>query len=360
MSAADDIDALTPEGEIFRAKIDRLERQLRFAKIEADEAKELRKSVMKLEKELGILNRVSQKRQPPKWLASPPKKTAGKYHGTPWLLLSDLHLDEVVVPAQVMGVNAYNRQIALLRLRETFSNTIMVIRDMWQGVVYDGIVVALAGDNFSGIIHEELKETNEDTILGSLDFWIDHLAAGLLLLADEFGKVHVPVVVGNHGRNTRKPRHKHRARDNFDWFLGRSLMRIFESDKRITFDVSEAADTIVPAYGRSVVVTHGDQTQGGGGIGGIWPPIMRMDARKSQRYAAVDMPYDLLVMGHWHQLTFGPNWIVNGAMKGYDEFAFDMNFGFEPPQQALWLMTPEHGKTLTAPIFSLDKKKEGW
>lgn len=359
MSSEKKLDALTPETEILQAKIDKMDRQLRYAQAEAGEAKELRRAVRKLEKELGIVARVSQQRQPPKWLKSP-KMRAGSRHGTPWLLLSDLHLDEVVVPAEVMGVNAYNRHIALHRLKATFTNTVRVARDMWQGVTYDGIVVALAGDNFSGLIHEELKETNEDTILGSLDFWIDHIASGLLMLADEFGKVHAVVVVGNHGRLTRKPRMKHRARDNFDWFLGRALMRIFERDQRITFDVSEAPDAIVPSYGHRVVVTHGDQTQGGGGIGGIWPPIMRLDARKSQRYAAVDLPYDLLVMGHWHQLTFGPNWIVNGSLKGYDDYAFNMNFGFEPPQQALWLMTPEHGKTLTAPIFSLDRDREGW
>ena len=38
----------------------------------------------------------------------------------------------------------------------------------------------------------------------------------------------------------------------------------------------------------------------------------------------------------------------------------DMNsFEFEPPQQAAWLMTPEHGKTWTAPILSADRKSEG-
>jgi hypothetical protein len=109
-----------------------------------------------------------------------------------------------------------------------------------------------------------------------------------------------------------------------------------------------------------VCVTHGDQVTGGSGIGGIWPPIMRLDARKRARYAAVQQPYDLLVMGHWHQLTWGPNFIINGSLVGYDEYAAVSNFGFQEPAQALWLMTPERGRTWMAPIYAQDRAKEGW
>jgi hypothetical protein len=196
--------------------------------------------------------------------------------------------------------------------------------------------------------------------LGSILHWLDRIGAGISLLADEYGKVHVPVVVGNHSRRTRKPRSKFRARDNFDWFIGHLLARQFANDKRVTFDVAESADTIVESYGHRVMVTHGDQASGGAGIGGIWPPIMRLDARKRQRQAAVQQPYDLMVLGHWHTLTFGPSWIVNGSLKGYDEYAYTSNFGFEQAAQALWLMTPEHGKTFTAPIYPTDRKREGW
>jgi hypothetical protein len=67
-----------------------------------------------------------------------------------------------------------------------------------------------------------------------------------------------------------------------------------------------------------------------------------------------------MILGHWHQLVFGPKFIVNGSLKGLDEYAFIGNFGFEPPQQACWLMTPEHGRTFVAPILPQDRTKEGW
>lgn len=352
-------EARAEDGDLRRAEAAAadLRRQLMQAKSDrtaADEAAE------RARKELALMLRLDDGRSmdPPTWTKRPPK--VRKHHGTPWLLLSDLHLDEVVQPAEIGGVNAYNRAIAERRLQATFERAVEICGTYWSGITYDGIVCPLAGDIYSGDIHDELTQTNEDTILGSILHWTDRLASGLALLADEFGHVHVPVVVGNHSRRSRKPRSKFRARDNFDWFTGHLLARQFAKDPRVTFDVSEAADVLVDAYDRKVCVTHGDQARGGGGIGGIWPPIMRLDARKRQRSAAINAPYDLMVLGHWHQLTFGPSFVMNGSLKGYDEYAYTENFGFEPPQQALWLMTPEHGKTMTAPILPANRKAEGW
>lgn len=348
--------AETPEVEELRRRTFELERRLLAAGDVEKRAKDAEARIARLERELGILTNIGMSK-PPAWLTSSKKQS---HQATAWLMLSDLHLDEVVEPDQVMHTNKYDREIAVGRLERTFQNFVKVTKQNWTSISYDGAVVCLGGDIFSGDIHDELKESNEDTMLGSLDFWIDHLARGIGQVADEFGKVHVPVVVGNHGRTSRKPRAKFRARSNFDWFVGRALQRMFASDSRVTFDVSEAADTLVACYGTTVMLTHGDQASGGGGIGGIWPPIMRLNARKKQRQEAVGQGYDLLVMGHWHQLVMGKDFIVNGSLKGQDEFGFVENFGFEQPQQACWLITPEHGVTWTAPIFSQDRKVEGW
>lgn len=344
-----------------RRKLEQANDELRRKLADAKSARTIADDIAdRAARQLALMLKLDEGRpsEPPTWTRKTPK--AGTHVGTPWLLLSDLHLDEVVQPAEMGGVNAYNRKIAELRLQSTFEHTVDLLRNYWSGIAYDGIVVAMAGDNFSGDIHEELSETNEDTMLGSLLHWSDQLAAGISLLADEFGKVHIPVVVGNHGRRSRKPRMKLRARDNFDWFLGHLLARTFAHDKRVTFDVSESADAFVQSYDQTVCITHGDQASGGAGIGGIWPPIMRLNARKSAQKAATGQPYDLLCMGHWHQLVFGKGFIVNGSLKGYDEYAHINNFGYEPPQQGLWLMTPEHGQTMTAPILPGNRKKEGW
>ena len=294
----------------------------------------------------------------PKWLA--PKKPSGAHRATIVAILSDTHFDEVVNPDELGGLNAYDRDIATQRLKRWAEGIIKLSRHYLTGVKYDGIVVMLGGDIFTGNLHD-LAETNEDTIFGSLLYWSEQVAAALDVLATEFGKLHVPVVVGNHGRITRKPRTKLRARDNLDYVLGHMLSRQMASPN-ITFDIPENTDSWVKVYDTMHLLTHGDQTTGGGGVGGIWPPIMRMSGRKAQRYAAEGLTFDTIVMGHWHQLIMSPEQglIVNGSLKGYDEYAAVNNFRPERAQQAMWLVTPERGITLSAPIMVADRTKEGW
>jgi hypothetical protein len=323
------------------------------------EVLQLVEKVADLERTLGFVDQVQDSLlEPPSWLA--PRTVGKKKHATLTLLLSDTHFDEVVLPEEVGDLNKYDRRIAEIRLKLWADNSMKMARQYLSGVTYDGVVVMLGGDIFSGDIHEELAQTNEDTMLGSLLHWSEQICAALLMFADEFGKVHVPCVVGNHGRMSRKPRMKLRARTNFDWLLGKMIERHLAHDKRFTFQISENADTMVNIYQYGHLLTHGDQVSGGGGIGGIWPPIMRMRARKAQRAMDTGQPFSTLWMGHWHQYISTPYMIVNGSTKGVDEYAWLNNFGVEPPQQALAIVTPEHNITIQAPIFCSDRTKEKW
>lgn len=284
----------------------------------------------------------------PRWITKAPRR--GETSAIPTAILSDLHLDEVVYPAQVNYVNAYNREIAEKRLRNFFDNVVELSRDYLHGLTYEGMVLPLGGDLFSGIIHEELVETNAATIFESLLYWSEPMAAGIRHLRDVFGRVFLPCVVGNHGRRQRKPHAKNRAQDNFDYFFYHLLAKLLSTEKGISFAISEAADQPYVIYNTRYLLTHGDQFRGGSGIAGLLSPLMIGDARKRQREQAVSRPYDYLVMGHWHQLSFIRNLIVNGSLKGYDEYAYISNFHFEPPRQAFWITDAKHGVTIQAPI----------
>lgn len=293
--------------------------------------------------------------KPPKWLTRTPKKA--ERVATLCTVLSDLHLDERVDPAEVDGRNAYSREIACQRMERYFGGVVKIARHYLAGLTYEGVVLFLAGDTISGDIHEELSETNEGTALETVLFWTEQMAAGITTLADEFGRVHVPAVVGNHGRRTRKPRAKKRARDNFDWLIAQMLARHFHTDERVTFQIPDSTDALVEVYDSTFLLTHGDQVGGGGGIGGIWPPLMRMIAKKQTRF-----DFDALVCGHWHTLIMAPSsgLIVNGSLKGYDEYAAVSNFVPERAQQALWTVAPGAGVTFSAPVFCDDQAAEGW
>jgi len=295
---------------------------------------------------------------PPQWLT--PKKAKTAHHATITTILSDTHFDEQVNPDEVGGVNAYSREIATLRLRRYFDGCVMIARTMMSGVTFDGAVCMLGGDLVSGDIHEELAQTNEDSTLGTVLYWSELIAAGIGQLADEFGKVHVPVVVGNHGRRTRKPRAKGRARDNFDWMIGMLVAREFRADDRVTFDIPDAFYTQFDIYGTTYRLEHGDQASGGGGWMGPLGPIMRRQVKVEQQAQTLDSPFDHMVVGHYHTYVSLPRATMNGSLKGVDEYALMGGFGTEDPQQAMWLTTPERGITMRAPVLCLDRKAEGW
>jgi hypothetical protein len=316
----------------------------------------------KLQQQLTLIEALDEiPREKPEWLA-PPKKTKGDHRATLCLLITDTHFDEIVDPHEVDGLNAYNREIAELRLRRCFERSIMLARQYLGGVKYDGVALFLGGDIFSGNIHEELARTNSDTLFGSLLHWMGPMVAGIEMLSDEFGKVHVAGVPGNHGRMSKKPIAKKRAADNLDWLLYRLMAREMARNTKVTWEISKAADAHISVYTTKYLLTHGDQFRGGSGISGALSALMLGSHRKTRRQASAGKPYDYMVMGHWHQHIFLPSkgLLVGGCLKGYDEYSYVSNFEAEPPQQALWITTPEHGITFSAPVFVGHRRDEGW
>lgn len=207
----------------------------------------------------------------------------------------------------------------------------------------------------SGDIHEELAESNELAIMPAMMDLVGVLISALSRMADEFGRVFVPVVVGNHGRNTRKPRFKGRVFTNFDWLIGCFLERHFKAigDDRVRFHIPAESDAYFTVYGHRFLLTHGDclGVKGGDGIIGALGPILRGSMKVNRSSADLGRPYDTLLMGHWHQHIAVHGVVVNGALKGYDEFAKGLRFRPEPPSQALLFVSPKWGITVPTRIF---------
>ncbi|MDE1715763.1 hypothetical protein PWG14_25175 [Chromobacterium amazonense] len=286
---------------------------------------------------------------PPDWLL--PRKVRGSREiGVPTLFASDWHWAEVVDPRQINGVNEYNLSIAHARARRMIEKTIQLLRGEFSGASYPGIVFALGGDMVSGDIHEELQATNEMEIMPTVVDLIGVLAWCIRALADEFGHVFVPCVTGNHGRNTKKTRAKGRNHTSFDWLVYVMLARLFEADARVSFLIPDGPDAYWRVYGTRYMLTHGDEFRGGDGMIGALGPIVRGDHRKRSRSGQIDMGYDVLLVGHFHQLIQLQRLIVNGSLKGYDEFAWRCGFPYERARQALWITHPEHGITFSMPV----------
>lgn len=297
----------------------------------------------------------------PGW--TPGKTTKGKHRGVLTLQLSDTHFDEVVEPSQVYGYNAYNRAIGVMRLKALARKTILVGREYFAGVDYDGVEVLATGDIFSGDIHEELARTNQSALYASVVYWVGHMVTFLTSLADEFGKVHVSAVVGNHGRNSHKPVYKNRVTNNIEWLFWHWVADHLaaKGDERIGFTISDALQLLVNVYDTRYSIEHGDEFKGGDGQVGALGPLKRGQLRSATQRIAMDQPLDWMVVGHFHQyMAPTQGLIMGGSLKGYDEYAAGKHLRPEPPQQGLWVTTPERGPTVFAPVQPMNRKNEGW
>lgn len=337
---------LTPkeEGLAFdlseaRAKIRQLEVSANTQAKEDFNAEFIKRKIIKLmDQDVSI----------PEWVVKKPK--GHNVTGIPTLLASDWHWGEVVDPNQIGGVNEYNIKIAQQRARAFIETSIDLLKNRFNNPKYEGVVFALGGDMFSGNIHDELATTNDMEVMPAvLDLW-GTLVWCIEVLADEFGKVFVPCVSGNHGRNTHKIQNKNRNYTNFDWLLYQFLNKRFENDKRVNFFIPDGSDAYYQVYGYKYLLTHGDQFRGGDGVIGCLGAIIRGDHKKRSRNAQIDQEYDTMLIGHFHQLIQLQRLIVNGSLKGYCEYAYSNNFGFEPPRQALWITHPLHGITFSCPV----------
>jgi len=349
-----DAEKLLDAAALIRKKnreLDDLKKQLKTLHLQEDTAESIRRTIFQLAEHTP---------EPPAWLTGKGVKNGER--GGPMTIWSDWHYGEVVNPDEVGGHNRFNSSIAKKRVERLVNTTIdLCFNHMGRAdVAYPGIVVCLAGDMIGGDIHEELMATNDRTPHQAVNDLTDLIAAGLEQLADKFGRVFVPCVVGNHGRATRKPRMKGRVFTNYDWSIYCNLERHFRKDERVRFAVPPGADCHFKVFGHRFLLTHGDSlgVKGGDGIIGALGPILRGAIKVGRSEAAIGNDFDTLLIGHWHQYIPHPGLICNNSLKGYDEYAM-LALRAKPalPSQALWFVHPEHGITAHWQVYLEGQKK---
>jgi hypothetical protein len=257
---------------------------------------------------------------------------------------SDLHAGEVVSLEETGGLNEYNWEIMLKRhdalRRALFSyqaNRPYPVRKLY--------IFAL-GDMLSGNIHEELEATNEIPLAeATVQLGIDG-AEWIESLTEEFEEIEVHGVVGNHPRAHKKPWAK-QGFDNADWTAYHIMNAILKRNRRITFDIPKANQHRVTVAGRwNNLLWHGDGVRSS--MPGIpWGGVSRRVNALRAQYAAANMPIDYFHNGHFHMANAVEQGriIVNGSVKGVDEYSLKAFGGGQPPVQVLSTFHPEHGLT---------------
>lgn len=297
---------------------------------------------------------------PPAWVNAPkPKRKGGTTPEVPVVNWSDWHYGEVIQPGAVNGFNAFNSEIAESRVRRLVESTIDLCKNHGPGE-YPGIVVNLLGDFISGGLHPELAKSDEHARIPAALRVRDLLVTCFDRLLEEFDHVFVPCTSGNHGRDTPKPEYKGYLHHNFDWLVYQLLHRHYEKERRIQFLIEPSNEAYYSVYGLRILAMHGDMlgVKGGDGIIGALGPISRGEIKTRGQATSLGRPYDLLIIGHWHQELWLPRAVVNNALKGFDEYAKDsLRAVPSAPTQTLFFVHPKRGVTSRWSIL-VDEIKE--
>lgn len=260
------------------------------------------------------------------------------------LMVSDAHYGEVVDPEALFGVS-YDNDICLQRMEHIRDKTIRYKELRDPVYTTQKLTIAVLGDMISGNIHEELDRTNAIPMSSQ---WAEmaHMLANLgFSLREHFADVEMIIVPGNHPRIRKKPYFKQKW-DNFEYMMGLYVQALV-GDK-FTVTVPKSMIHTHEILGYKIGMSHGDGYKSSSFAGiPFYGLAQRRAAFQAARKELGFDPIDMLIMGHFHQLLWWPgrgcDVIINGSIKGPDEYAFDNFAGAEPARQGLLTLNKDHG-----------------
>jgi len=273
----------------------------------------------------------------------------------PILLVGDWHADELVLPESINNLNSYNIKIAEERAKRLFQSAMLIINMYRRESKIPRIVVSLLGDFISGWIHEDLATASQMIPTEAILKVFEILISGINFLVDEgeFKEIVVVCSSGNHGRITKKKQYKRSAVKSYEWLLYSFLAKHYAMDhkRNVKFKLSEGYFNYLNVFGKDLRFHHGDMIKYNGGVGGIHIPLKKAISQWNQA-----RPAFLDCMGHWHNSMDSRNYIVNGSLIGYNEYAEGIKADYDEPKQSIFLLHPEYGKT---GVFNLMIDKKG-
>lgn len=280
------------------------------------------------------------------------------YRQPPWersdaiacAIASDWHVEEPVDPEAVHHLNAYNLDIAKARAEKFFTNWLRLTDIMAKDAKITTMFLAALGDFFSGWIHEELLASSLLAPGDAANFVKSLLVSGIdFLLKESSYSLEGEMIPGNHGRMTGKMHFSDPTGTSLETFMYSAIADRYRDNPRVKLSVSGHAMRYRRFYETfNVRLIHGYEVKYGGGIGGITIPIRKALAQWNNPIRA-----NLTLMGHFHQLFDGGDFMVNGSLIGYNTFAQAIKANYEEAQQAFFLISARNGgqKSVVAPIW---------
>jgi hypothetical protein len=267
----------------------------------------------------------------------------------PILLCSDWHCGAVVRAESVNNLNSYDVQEFHRRAAALFVNALKVIRMVRSSCDVRQMVLFLGGDLIDNWLHPEQIQTQELSPTQQIIECERAIVAGIdhLLEHGGFDRIVIPCCYGNHGRTTPKMQADNAHATSLEWLMYQSLRRHYRHQDRLEWRISDGNVLYLEVLGRLLRFHHGDAIRYQGGIGGLTIPLTKWQLRQDQGIKA-----DHSFFGHFHQLTMGTGWSVNGSLIGPTAYGLKLGFAPERPQQLLRFLDSERGWTGAFPVLT--------
>jgi len=257
---------------------------------------------------------------------------------------SDVHIEKRITKEETNGLNFYNPSEAARRIKTSFVNLVKLITNQSKEIEIPHLVLAMLGDIIHGYIHEEYLPSNYMTPIEATIYAYDVYSDALKQLeALDVKDITVICKVGNHSRTTKKTYTQGELRHSYEYQLYTLLAKRFPDFKWI---IEDNYATYFKIYDKTLRFHHGHAFTYSGGIGGIFPSMLRWIAKQNETRVA-----DLDVMGHWHTTIRIQNALVNNAVCGADAYSIKRGFKAEEPTQQFLLIDKKRGFTANFPII---------
>lgn len=278
----------------------------------------------------------------------PQLKTKEKSLVTAVAVASDWHWAETVHSENVNGLNEFNLEVAHSRSEKFFQNVVRLCNIFGKESKLDSLVLALLGDFINGQLRDEALENNSLRPMEEMIGVWKVLAGGIQYLLDNTNlNLIIPCHSGNHARTTKKIHWSTEAGNSLEYAMYHVLASEFKDNKRVKFIIPTSYHSYLNIDGFIVRFHHGHAIKFSGGVGGIFVPSFKAISQwQKGRHA------DLDVFGHFHQSKDGGNFLCNGSLIGFNEFAVSIKADFEKPKQTFFLIDHKRKeKTITTSIF---------
>lgn len=315
----------------------------------AKELKELRKRekewaalVARLEEDVGVRHALDESLSRGIEPIVCRERTSGAREATACLLVSDGHFEEEVLAERTGGKNAYNLETAERRIAKLAEGCLWHVEHHRHAYAVRDMLLWLGGDFVNGYLRDEDLMSNLLPPLKAAQFAQEQLLRITQALLDHgnFERITVVCNTGNHGRLTQKIQAKNRAGTTLDQLIYAQMSSHYAlaQEQRINFVLTEGIMTYQKIYDFTFRFMHGDNVRFRDAIGGIWTAFNKQIQNQDKSRRA-----DVTCIGHFHSFAALPHAVVNGSLVGWNEYAQQQGYPYEPPQQAFFLVVPERG-----------------